>query len=170
MKNSRIDIKMQCPRCGFWQFATVDEYDQSLVGKRLRCPMPACHNQELLPTGECRVAHFPEPGAGTLWDEQPSKKGLFSRFRKEIKKPPMQYYGTKHDESQVYHPSSDIEESSCVDEIAPHHEPDMYSARVDPENNFNASIVIPEDPLEEPVLKKQNMLRKFVSNITQKKE
>lgn len=170
MKNSRIDIKMQCPRCGFWQFATVDEYDQSLVGKRLRCPMPACYNQELLPTGECRVAHFPEPGAGTPLNDQPIKKGLFSRFRKEIKKPPMQYYGTKHDESQVYRHPSNIDESSCVGGIAHRHEPDICHARMDPENNPNPPIVIPEEPSEKPVLKKQNMLRKFVSNITQKKE
>jgi len=83
MKNSRIDIKMACPRCGYWQFATVEEYDQSLIGKRLRCPMAPCHRQELIPTGECRVAHFPEHGSWNQYNEAPQKRGLFARLRKQ---------------------------------------------------------------------------------------
>jgi hypothetical protein len=109
MKNSRIDIKMACPRCGYWQFATVEEYDQSLIGKRLRCPMAPCHRQELIPTGECRVAHFPEHGSWNQYNEAPQKRGLFARFRKQkVVTAPVYYQPNPEPIQEIPNPASTI--------------------------------------------------------------
>lgn len=93
MKNCKIEIQMICPRCGYWQFASADEYDMSLTAKRLRCPMGTCHSQELLPSGSCRVSHFPEHGYGFVIDAPVAKRGLLGWLRREKKVLPPVYFG-----------------------------------------------------------------------------